>query len=182
MFEHLDTPRLRLRRLAAGDLPVWLDYRNDPEVARYQSWESFTPGEGADFIAAQSLLEPGTPGRWFQFGITVKPDFPLIGDCALHVDPNHVAEIGFTVSRAGLGKGFAAEAVRAVIRYAFRELGVRRVQAIVDDRNSSAVRLLERLGLQPQEHLGRQTWFKDEWSDEHVYAIDRSQCREEPAL
>ena len=89
---------------------------------------------------------PGTPGSWFQFAITVKPDFPLIGDCALHLDSDRVAEIGFTLSRAGQGQGFAAEAVRAVIRYAFLELGARRVQAIVDARNESAIRLLEPRG------------------------------------
>lgn len=182
MFEHLDTPRLRLRRFLSGDLPVLLAYRNDPEVARYQSWESFTPGEGAAFIEAQSLLEPGAPGRWFQFAITVKPDFPLIGDCALHVDADRVAEVGFTLGRAGQGQGFAAEAVRAVIRYAFLELGVPRIQAVVDARNAPAIGLLERVGLQPDKHLARLAWFKNAWSDEYVYAIDRSQWREEPAL
>lgn len=182
MFEHLDTPRLRLRRFTRADLPALLAYRNDPEVARYQSWDSFSPEEGAAFIEAQSLLEPGSPGRWFQFAMTVKPDFRLIGDCALHVDADRVAEIGFTVSRTGQGQGFASDAVREVIRYAFLELGVLRVQAIVDARNDRAIRLLERVGLRPDKHLSRLAWFKNEWSDEHVYAIDRSQWQEEPGV
>lgn len=178
MFEHLDTPRLRLRRFTPADLPALLAYRNDPEVARYQSWESFTAAEAEGFIEAQSRCEPGEPGLWFQFAVTVPPDDQLIGDCALHVGDDRVAEIGFTLSREGQGQGFGGEAVHAVIRYAFTELGVERIQAIVDARNTPAIRLLERAGLLEEKQLARRTWFKDGWCVEQVFAIARGEWRD----
>ena len=42
-FSRLDTPRLILRRFRAGDLKSFVAYRKDPEIARFQSWENYTP-------------------------------------------------------------------------------------------------------------------------------------------
>jgi hypothetical protein len=49
-----------------------LAYRNDPEVARYQSWESCSELEALDFIREMRSSEPGTPGEWFQFAVELK--------------------------------------------------------------------------------------------------------------
>ena len=57
----LDSARLTLRRFNGGDLPAFLAYRNDPEVARFQGWESFTSAEAADFIARQEMQEIASP-------------------------------------------------------------------------------------------------------------------------
>jgi RimJ/RimL family protein N-acetyltransferase len=182
VFVHLDTPRLRLRRFTAADLPALLAYRNDPEIARYQSWESFTAAEGEAFIEAQSRCEPGQTGAWFQFAVTVPPEDRLIGDCALHVGEDRVAEIGFTLSRESQRRGYGAEAVREVIRYAFAELGVARIHAIVDSRNAPAIRLLERAGLRREDSASRKTWFKNGWCLEHVFSIRREGFHETASL
>lgn len=181
MFDHLDTRRLRLRRFTRGDLPALLAYRNDPEIARYQSWERFTEAEGEAFLEAQSRCEPGEPGRWFQFAVTVAPHDRLVGDCALHVGEGGGAEIGFTLSRESQGQGFGEEAVRELIRYAFLELGIERIHAVVDARNGAAIRLLRRAGFVEEEHLARRTWFKDGWCVERVFAIAREGWPATPA-
>ncbi|MDP8946945.1 MAG: hypothetical protein M3N09_02420 [Actinomycetota bacterium] len=51
-------------------------YRNDPEVARYQSWESCSELEALDFIRELRSSEPGTPGEWFQFAVELKGSGP----------------------------------------------------------------------------------------------------------
>ena len=55
-------------------------YRNDREVARYQSWESISGAEAAKFIAQQSRHRPGIPGKWFQFAAEVKEGGALAGE------------------------------------------------------------------------------------------------------
>jgi RimJ/RimL family protein N-acetyltransferase len=71
-FTNLDTPRLILRRFRDTDLASFMAYRNDREVARYQSWESISRAEAVRFIAQQSHHRPGIPGKWFQFAAEVK--------------------------------------------------------------------------------------------------------------
>src|SRR6185437_16278254 len=55
----LETARLRLRRFREDDLEPFLAYRNDPEVARYQSWEHTSLAEAQAFIQAEQAARLG---------------------------------------------------------------------------------------------------------------------------
>ena len=57
-----------------------------------------------------------------------------------------VAEV---ISNSCEGRGIAGEAVTRVLEYAFDTLGMKRVQAVTDERNAAARRMLERLGFEP---------------------------------
>jgi len=147
-FERIGTERLVVRRFAAADAEPLAAYRNDPEVARYQGWETpFAVAEARRFISALGELDPGMPGEWFQFAVGLAPDGRLIGDCALRcdgADPRQ-AELGCSFARSHQGHGYAVEAVAAVLEYGFTVLSLRRVFAHTELRNAPARRLLERL-------------------------------------
>jgi RimJ/RimL family protein N-acetyltransferase len=177
-FSALESDRLILRRFTGADLPTLLAYRNDPEIARYQSWESFSEDEAQAFLQEQQALEPGTPGKWFQFAMELKSSEVLIGDCALHVDKQgQQGEIGFTLARQHQGSGFATEAVSRVCDYAFTNLNLHRLVAITDCRNQASVAVLERLGFRREGHFIQNIFFKGEWGDEYLYAILKKQWR-----
>lgn len=170
----LRTARLRLRPFTEADLPVFVAYRQDPEVARYQGWDdTFSAQEGRALFDRQRGVAPGTPGVWFHFGFEPAAGGPLLGDCVLHVreDDPRQGEIGFTLARGHQGKGYAAEAVGAVLDYAFGTLGLHRVVAITDARNAAAARLLERVGMRREGHYLQNVWFKGAWGDELSFAL-----------
>ena len=180
-FTPLNTARLRLRRFRDADLPTFLAYRNDPEVARYQDWESTSEEEGRAFLVGQQEAQPGVPGQWFQFAIERKATATVIGDCGLKVrgDDARQAEIGFTLARTSQGQGYASEAVAAVLAYAFEVLKLHRVVAVTDCANTAAVALLERLGLRREGHFLQNIWFKGRWGDEYLYALLRDEWAEQ---
>lgn len=169
----LATPRLILRRFKANDRDVFRAYRNDPEIARYQSWESCSAEEAVEFIAAQQSLQPCVPGQWFQFAIELKETAALIGDCAFKIneDDARQAEIGFTLAREYQQRGYGAEAVARVLDYGFAGLGLHRIIAVTDAENHASVALLERLGMRREAHYIQNIWFKGKWGDEFLYAI-----------
>jgi RimJ/RimL family protein N-acetyltransferase len=169
-FTQLDSRRVTLRRFTDSDLPLFLSYRNDPEVARYQSWESISPEDAKTYIQVQKALEPGIAGKWFQFAVELKESQLLIGDCGLKIDSRQ-GEIGFTISREYQGKGYGREAVSCVLDFAFGELSLHRIVAITDCRNISSVALLEKSGFRREGHFIQNIWFKGEWGDEYLYAI-----------
>jgi len=148
-------------------------YRNDPEVARYQSWEGITEAEARALIQEVKEIQPWTPGEWLQIAIELKETGLLVGDCAFKIeeDDDRRAEIGYTLSRAYQGRGIASEAVSCVLEYAFVSLGLHRVTAITDCENAPSVALLERLGLRREGHFRQNVWFKGKWGDEYLYAI-----------
>jgi RimJ/RimL family protein N-acetyltransferase len=175
-FERTETPRLLIRRFEAGDLPTLLAYRNDPDVARYQSWETMSEQEGRSLIAEQRTEEPGAPMSWFQFAFALKSTGELIGDAMLHVGGDtRLGEIGYTLATAHQKQGFAQEAMRAIIAYAFATLQLHRIHAVLDVRNTPSARLLERLGMRNEGHFLQNAWYKGEWCDEYVYAQLRAE-------
>jgi RimJ/RimL family protein N-acetyltransferase len=172
-FTELHTDRLVIRRFRPGDVDPFAAYRSDPDVARYQSWEAFTRAQAETFIAEITSLHPGVSGEWFQFAIADATTDALLGDTALVVDaddPSH-AEIGFTFSPAHQGMGYATEAVRATIDYAFGVLGVEVVVGVTDARNEPSIALLQRIGM--RKVSSAHVEFKGEWCDEHTYELRR---------
>ncbi|HEX8831713.1 MAG TPA: GNAT family N-acetyltransferase, partial [Longimicrobium sp.] len=169
----LETERLRLRRLERRDLATLLAYRNDPDIARYQGWgDAFSAEQAEAMLEAQAELEPGTPGAWFRWMVEEKATGAVVGDVAMCVVPKDArqAELGFTVAREHQGRGFAAEAVRAVLGWAFGERALHRVVAVTDARNSAAAALLRRIGFRREAHFIQNVWYKGAWGDEFLFA------------
>ena len=166
------TDHLVLRPVADGDASALAAYRSDPEQARYQSWDTPYPVRSAQALIAQMRqVRFGQPGAWLQVGI--ESAGRLIGDVAVRVDGHdpRQAEVGFTLAADAQGRGFATEALRAVVSLLFAEHGVHRITATCDTRNDRSVALLERVGMRREAHHRRSAWWKGEWTDEYVYAV-----------
>lgn len=173
----IETPRLRLRPFQEADLPTFLAYRNDPEVARYQSWDTTSEAEARVLLAEFARTTPGTPGDGVQIAITLNSTGELIGDIFFLVwatDPQQ-GEIGYTLARHFQRQGYATEAVGAFLDYAFEHFYLHRITAVVDVANGPSIRLLERLGMRREAHFRENVWFKGRWADEYVFAILRSE-------
>ena len=169
----VSTERLLLRRLAASDLDAFHAYRNDPEIARYQSWDGMTRRAAASFLRGQAKVRLGVPGRWCQVGIDLSGE--LIGDVGICLRKDErSAEIGFTLARAVQGRGYALEAVAAVIGMLLGVSGmptIERIEAVTDARNLASIRLLRRLGFTLERTADNV--FKGEGCQEHVFGFFR---------
>jgi aminoglycoside 6'-N-acetyltransferase len=175
-FTVLAADRLVLRRFRASDLPAFVAYRSDPEVALYQSWSAPYPLEQAEsMLAGLSQEHPDTPGEWFQFAVALHASSTLIGDCGVHVraDDPRQAEIGFTFAPASQGRGYATEAVRRLLDYLFLDRGKHRVAASCDDRNVRSSALLRRVGMRREGLQIESTWAKGEWTNDELFAVLR---------
>jgi RimJ/RimL family protein N-acetyltransferase len=171
-FPDLQTERLRLRAFTAADIPAFVAYRADSEVARYQDWDDYTRQDGEAFFRKQTG-EFGQPGAWYQVAIADRESNGLLGDLALHflADDHRQIELGFTLARASQGRGVAAEAVRCMLDHMFGEGGMHRVHATIDTRNTAAIKLVGRLGFRQEAHLVENVFFKGAWGDEFVFAL-----------
>ncbi|NER82456.1 MAG: GNAT family N-acetyltransferase [Leptolyngbya sp. SIO1D8] len=143
------TERLVLRRFVPADLDAFLAYRQDPEVARYQSWSSLSRDAAIALITEMHTATMGVPGQWFQIAIVHRVSNRLVGDIGLQLasETPALVEIGFTLARAEQHKGYAGEAVQAVMSWLFEVENQTKVVAIVDQRNQPSINLLQRLGM-----------------------------------
>ena len=166
--------RLLLRPLTEADVDDLVEYRSIPEVCRYVPFE---PQTAEDVIARISgAWRPQTidqEGDAIILGAELMESGKLIGDVMLRwLSAEHsCGEIGYVFSPAYSGRGYAAEAAHAGLHLAFDDLGLHRVIARVDARNSASARLAIRLGMRQEAHLVENEWFKGEWTDEIDFAM-----------
>jgi RimJ/RimL family protein N-acetyltransferase len=167
------TERLILRRFFDLDLERFLAYRQDPQVARFQGWSMLSDTEGQSFINEMQTAAIGIPGEWFQIAIAHKQSNLLIGDIGIQVYTGDltIVEVGFTLNHQEQGKGYAREAVSALIHSLFKLGNINKIVAITDSRNESSICLLKRLGMRLSNSV--EVEFKGEWCVEQIFELDR---------
>jgi RimJ/RimL family protein N-acetyltransferase len=168
----INAERISLRPLRNRDTDSIYAIYSDPEVMRY--WGSTPMSHPAQ--AAQLLNEVQTDlkhRRSLQWGVARRSDDRIVGTLAFfHVDViAKKAEIGFALGRAYWKNGYMLEALQAALRYAFAEMKLRRIEADVDPRNSSSIRVLERLGFQKEGYLRERWLVAEETQDALFYGL-----------
>lgn len=168
----LDGTRIRLRAMTAVDVPRLYTQFSDPKVMRYWSRGPLMRVEDAREMFDE--IDRGVrAGEFLQWAIARREDDLMIGSCALFAQnaAHRRAEIGFALSSAHWGHGYAQEAVRLVLDHAFGVLDFHRIEADVDPRNVASLRLLERVGF-VREGLLRERWHVGgEIQDSAIYAL-----------
>ena len=170
----LETDRILLRRFTDDDLEVFLAYRNDPDVSRWQGWTVPYPREKAvEFIEYMKVKDPTEPGSWLQLAIVTKAEHEFIGDAAFFIkkDDTRQAYIGCTILKKHWRKGYGVEASRRLMAYLFDECNMHRVIAETDVENIASWTTLECLGFRRESHLLENIWFKGAWASEYHYAM-----------
>jgi RimJ/RimL family protein N-acetyltransferase len=82
-----------------------------------------------------------------------------------------LGEIGFAFHPDYQGRGYATEAARVVLRFAFEELKLHRVIGRLEARNTASARVLAKLGMRREALLAENEYVKGEWQSELDYAI-----------
>lgn len=157
-IDTIESPRLRLRRVAESDLPALMGINGDPEVTRflpYRTWAG--PEDAHSWLARMSALHEA--GSAAQLVLQRKADDAVLGTLLLfrHEPAAARAEIGYVLGRAHWGQGWMLEAVKAACDHAFGPLALRRLEAEVNPANTASCALLERAGF-VHEGTARQRW------------------------
>jgi RimJ/RimL family protein N-acetyltransferase len=152
---------LRLRAIEREDIDKFLRWFNDPEVRRY--------------LPMYEPLSRAQEERWIEETIASKTDIVLaieveengawthIGNVGLHrIDwKNRVATLGIVIGEKEYwGKGYGTEAVKTMLRYAFYELGLNRVELETYSFNPRAQRCYEKAGFR-REGVRREALYRD---------------------
>jgi len=116
---------------------------SDPLVAKWFPWGPNTEAETRAFVERAVHAAAAPDREAFVLGVVIRGG-DLIGVCFLDRNSDQELEIGYYLRRDQWGQGFATEIVKAVVSFAFTELGAQRVLARVDPGNPASVRVVER--------------------------------------
>jgi RimJ/RimL family protein N-acetyltransferase len=156
-FRPIETDRLRLRRSDPGDAGRISAYRSDPQVHRFQGWERTDPDGVREEIESMQGRAPGEPGGWVQFSVEERETGRLVGDVGMSPADGEpgVVKVGYTMDPASQGRGYATEAVAALVAYAFGTLGAEVVRAYASAENTPSIRVAEKVGMRLEERFER---------------------------
>lgn len=175
----LETPRLRLRAYRASDRERVFELYSDPRVVRYWSFSAWTELAQADAFLAPLVAPRPDDSDVLPWAIADRVTDELVGTTTLFElrRDQQRAEIGYSLVASRWRSGLAREAVHRVLRFAFDELELRRIEADVDPRNTASLALLDALGFVREGFL-RERWnVAGELCDSAVYGLLRRELR-----
>lgn len=142
MFE---TDRLILRRLEDADVEEIYRMRSDPDVMRFIR----APQNRLETVNWLKLVSSRWDGEGIGFcALVEKKNSKFLGWCGLwRLKETDEIEIGYAIAKSDWGNGFAAEAARFFLDYAFENLKPERIVAVAEPENLSSRRVMEKLGM-----------------------------------
>lgn len=172
----LTTERLILRPLRLSDVDDLLQYQSDAETVRFIPWPQRNRAQVIEALekhANEAVEAPEVTGDFALLAWELRTTGQVIGQSNLFLvrASNRHGEIGWVTHPDFTRQGYAFEATRALIDWAFSALKLHRVSATIDVRNTASAAFAEKLGLRREaEHL-EDDWFKGEWTSTYVYAV-----------
>jgi len=172
IFDNITTDRLIVRPAKSGDEKAIYSYRSDFNENKYQGWHPDSVEEVREHIETNLSQNIDVTDMWLQFAIIIISENKLIGDIGVNLSADKMqAEVGCTLDKAFQGKGYATEALGAMVDYLFLTLKKHRITASIDPRNTDSIRMVERLGFKKEAHFRESLFIRGEWVDDAVYAI-----------
>jgi [ribosomal protein S5]-alanine N-acetyltransferase len=174
----LQTERLQLRPFTDADADALFALHSNTYVLRYWDAPPWTEPERAEgFLSrCRQMADDATGAR---LALDRLSDGAFLGWCSLATwNPTYrSASMGYCLSEAAWGQGYATEAARAVLTWGFETLDLNRVQAQVDTRNAASAHVLEKLGFVREGTLREDCIVNGTVSDSWVFGLLRREWR-----
>jgi [ribosomal protein S5]-alanine N-acetyltransferase len=171
LIPELYTKRLYLRKMHESDASDLFEIWSDPHVTKYMNINNFTKVEQArDMINFLNKL--ASEKKAIRFAIIELETNEIIGSCGYNMlgFEHSRVEIGYELSKAAWGRGYASEAISSLLNYAFLDLDMNRVEAKVEPLNTNSIKTLHRLNFTFEGTLRQAEKSKGKFIDLNVYS------------
>jgi RimJ/RimL family protein N-acetyltransferase len=166
---------VNLRVVEKEDLPLLLDWFNNPEIAG--GYEPLDPQQSRkEFENRYDKLGPDE-----KFFFIEKKDGSKIGSIG-HFLKGNLFEIGYCVVPDERGRGYCTEAVEIMVDYLFLSRDIVRIQAHTDLRNVASQKVLEKVGFKKEGTIRKNLFVRGEWRDAYLYSILREEWKDPKTL
>lgn len=176
----IETQRLILRRFRIADTQsVFENWISDPEVQNNYGETTCNTIAGAKQILEKWISSYNNNG-FYRWAVIQKGTNENIGQIAFYLvdSKNQRADVEYCIGQSYRGNGYAPEALRAVIDYAFTHVNFNRIQAFHRSKNAASGKVLHKAGMKYEGTLKQYLIHKDEFDDCIMYAIIRQEWEE----
>jgi RimJ/RimL family protein N-acetyltransferase len=177
----ITTPRLILRRFAMNDWEELMKLLSDEDFLQYTDGLAVNEEEQVlHWLESDGTIKLTTPNQMFRLAIELQDGNQLIGHLGLWFPKPSQAMLNINLHRNYQRKGFALEAVKALLGFCFWGIKLHRVSANCDSRNTAACRLFASVGMRREgEFVKSEPAAEGGWSNSIWYAILEEECQED---
>jgi RimJ/RimL family protein N-acetyltransferase len=168
----LQSQRITLRDFRPADFDALWEYESRPETHRFERGVPTEEDTRAKFARTLALAQESRREH-YRMAMTIRPEDVARGHVSLQLNFVEIREweIGWAVHYGYWGNGYASEAARTMLAFAFGELNAHRVVAFCNANNAASVRVMEKIGMRRDGLLRETRWWNGAWADEYVYAM-----------
>ena len=166
----IKTQRLKIKTLQNSDLNDVFDIYKNEETCKYllhNAWNEKNKNEEFKEKLSKQSLE-----KDFAINLACILDDVVVGEVNIwNTQMKECVEIGYCFNPKYGNKGYATEALKAVIEYLFINKNIHRIQANMDARNLVSAKLCEKIGMRREAHFIKDFYSKGEWTDSFIYGM-----------
>lgn len=174
-FPVIETDRLILRLLQNKDSKDLFSILSSENITKYYGMFTMKELSEAEQLISkfENLFREDKSIRW---GIELKNSKQIIGTCGFHNwNKRHFrAEIGYELGEQFWKKGYAKEAVLAIIDYGFKNMDLERIEAVTYPENKVSKNMLIKLGFEYEGLLRKYAYFREKHQDLEIFSICKS--------
>lgn len=175
----LETDRLILRRFTMEDADaMYRNWASDPEVTKYLTWPYHKSVEISRYVLTEWTGQYDKDD-YYQWAITLKEhgDEPIGSIAVVHKDDSiEMVHIGYCIGTSWWKQGITSEALVALIKYFFEEVGMNRIESRHDPRNPNSGKVMLKCGLKYEGTKREADWNNQGRCDCAYYAILKKDC------
>jgi RimJ/RimL family protein N-acetyltransferase len=180
-----ETDRLTLRKPRREDFPSYLRSWNDPDMYRFTGKRENVEQFLTDLFEEMESKQPGETGPnggWYQVTVERKEDGAVVGDLGLGfwVPGERQVELGYRIHPDHHRRGYAKEAVTAIIDWLIERHRIHRFVGVAAAPNHASTALLRALGFRREGQFRQSFWCNGQWLDDEYYALLASEWRSAP--
>ena len=172
-FPDLISQRLLLRRVTHADVNEIFELNSNSEVMKYIPRPLLTSNaESLEYIDTRidAMIAANEGINW---GVTLRDNPVLIGTAGIYrLQPeHHRCEIGYKLLPRYQGKGIITETIKLMLDYAFDQLRMHSVEAVIDPANIASERVLQKNGFVKEAHFIENEYYNGIYYDSVIYSL-----------
>ena len=142
-----ETERLLLRVPVEADLDAYMAIHSDPDVRKHLTIVGGRGGRAAAWRTLAMVIGHWTLRGYGQWTLIEKATGEVVGRAGLWNPEGWPGlEVGWVIARQHWGRGFATEAARAAVEFAFAHTGAARLISLIQPDNHRSIRVAEKIG------------------------------------